>query len=173
MSCCEDLDFDDPAHYRAGSVNLAWTTGAGWQPIGTSMHPFATIFKGNGYKISNLTVNRPDSEGGLFGVIDGSETDAVIEGVGLTDVDIVGGTPVGGLVGYNRAGDISQSYVSGHVTARGNGTSSIVGGLVGSNVGGLITRSYSETQVKDNLSDRLPTALAGGLVALKRQPRSH
>ena len=29
-----DLDFDDPASYRSGSVNTAWTGGSGWTPIG-------------------------------------------------------------------------------------------------------------------------------------------
>ncbi len=162
----QNLDFDNPLHYRAGSVNSAWTTGAGWQPIGTSKYPFAAMFKGNGYTISNLIVNRPDSDGGLFGVIDGSETDTVIEGLGLSDVNIVGGEHVGGLVGYNQAGNISKSYVTGFVAARGNGTSAISGGLVGRNVGGSITESYSETQVKGNLENRLTRSLAGGLVAL-------
>ena len=161
-----DLDFDNPAHYQAGSVNTAWTSGEGWQPIGTQRYPFTTRFKGNGYTISNLRVNRPDSDGGLFGVIDGSETDAVIEGLGLSNVDIVGGAHVGGLVGYNQAGDISKSYVTGSVVASGRDGSAIVGGLVGRNVRGFIAESYSETQVKGNLSDSLTTALAGGLVAL-------
>ncbi len=162
-----DLDFDNPAHYRAGSVNTAWTTGSGWQPIGTSLHPFTAIFKGNGYTISNLRVNRPDSDYiGLFGVLDGSKSDVVIEGIGLTGVDIVGGAHVGGLVGTNRAGDIRRSYVSGSVTTRGNGTSAMVGGLVGRNVAGSITESYAETQVKANLAAGLSVALAGGLVAL-------
>ena len=79
-----DLDFDNPAHYRAGRVNTAWTSGAGWQPIGTLRHPFTATFKGNGYTISNLRMNRPENDGGLFGVIDGSETDVAIEGLGLT-----------------------------------------------------------------------------------------
>ena len=161
-----DLDFDNPAHYRAGSVNTAWTTGAGWQPIGTLRHPFVATFQGNGYTISNLTVNRADSDAGLFGVIDGRDANAVIEGLGLTDVDIIGGAHVGGLVAYNSAGNIRQSYVSGYVTARGNGTSAIVGGLVGRNDDGIITASYAMAQVRTSLSDRLPTVLAGGLVAL-------
>ena len=161
-----DLDFDNPTHYRTGRVNTAWTGGAGWQPIGTSLYPFTATFKGNGYTISNLRVNRPDRDGGLFGVIDGSESDVVIEGLGLIDVDIVGGTHVGGLVGTNRAGDIRRSYVTGYVVARGDGTSAIVGGLVGRNVAGSITESYSQTQVKGNLSAGLSVASAGGLVAL-------
>ena len=162
----QDLDFDNPAHYRTGRVNTAWTSGAGWQPIGTQMLPFVATFKGNGYTISNLRVNRPESNGGLFGVIDGSEADVAIEGLGLSDVDIVGGVHVGGLVGHNRAGDISQSYVTGSVSTTGKDGSAIVGGLVGSNVGGSITESYAETQVKGNLADSLTTSLAGGLVAL-------
>ena len=167
----QDLDFDNPAHYQSGRVNSAWTSGAGWQPIGTQSYPFAATFKGNGYTISNLRVNRPDSDSGLFGVIDGGEADVAIEGLGLSGVDIVGGAHVGGLVGHNRAGDISKSYVTGSVVASGRDGSAIVGGLVGSNVGGSITESYAETQVKANLSDSLTTdrltmALAGGLVAL-------
>ena len=162
----QDLDFDNPAHYRAGRVNTAWTSGAGWQPIGTSLYPFTATFRGNGYTISNLTVNRLDSDGGLFGMIDSSEANATIEGLGLIDVDIVGGAHAGGLVGYNRAGNISKSYVTGSVAARGNGISSIVGGLVGRNEGGIITASYALAQVRTSLSNKLPTVLAGGLVAL-------
>ena len=162
-----NLDFNNPAHYRAGRVNTAWTSGAGWQPIGTSRHPFTATFKGNGHTISNLKVNRPDSDYiGLFAVIDGRKSDVVIEGLVLTDVDIVGGAHVGGLVGTNRAGDIRRSYVTGYVVATGNGTSAIVGGLVGRNVAGSITESYAETQVKGSLSAGLSVALAGGLVAL-------
>ena len=162
----QDLDFDNPAHYQSGRVNTAWTSGAGWQPIGTQRYPFTATFKGNGYTISNLRVNRPDSDSGLFGVIDGGETNVAIEGVGLSGVNIVGGAHVGGLVGHNRAGGISKSYVTGSVATMGRDGSAIVGGLVGRNVGGSITESYSETQVKGNLSDRLAVALAGGLVAL-------
>ncbi len=161
-----DLDFDNPLHYQAGSVNTAWTTGAGWQPIGTLRHPFVATFKGNGYTISNLRMNRSDSDGGLFGVIDGRDADTVIGGLGLTDVDIVGGEHVGGLVGYNRAGNINQSYVTGYVAAKGRNGSAIVGGLVGRNDDGIITASYVMAQVKTSLSDRLPTVLAGGLVAV-------
>ena len=163
----QDLDFNNPAHYRAGRVNTAWTIGAGWQPIGTSPHPFMSTFKGNGYTISNLRVNRPDSDYiGLFAVIDGRKSDVVIESLGLIDIDIVGGAHVGGLVGTNRAGDIRHSYVRGSVATGGDGTSAIVGGLVGRNDAGSITESYSETQVKANLSAGLAVALAGGLVAL-------
>ena len=161
-----DLDFDNPAHYQAGSVNSAWTTGEGWRPIGTLLHPFTTMFKGNGYTISNLRVNRPDSNGGLFGAIDGSKTDVVIEELGLLDVNIVGGEHVGGLVGHNRAGDISKSYVTGSVAARGNDTSVIVGGLVGHNRAGDISKSYVTGSIVARGNGI--SAIVGGLVGHNR-----
>ena len=31
----KDLDFKSPSSYGAGNINTAWTTGDGWEPIGT------------------------------------------------------------------------------------------------------------------------------------------
>ena len=162
----QDLDFDNSAHYQVGRVNTAWTSGAGWQPIGTQRYPFTARFKGNGYTISNLRINRPDSDSGLFGAIDGSETNVAIKGLGLTNVDIVGGAHVGGLVGHNRAGDISKSYVTGSVSALGNGTSSIVGGLVGHNRSGNISQSYVAGSVVARGNGT--SLIVGGLVGHNR-----
>ena len=42
-----------------------------WQPIGSSDGPFKAIFEGNGYTISNLTINRgSSSDVGLFAKLD-------------------------------------------------------------------------------------------------------
>ena len=161
-----DIDFNNPAHYQVGRVNTAWISGAGWQPIGTQRYPFTARFKGNGYTISNLRMNRPDSDGGLFGAINGSKTDVAIEGLGLSDVNIAGGAHVGGLVGYNRAGDISQSYVTGSVSARSDGTSSIVGGLVGHNRAGDISQSYVTGSVVARGNGT--SLIVGGLVGHNR-----
>jgi hypothetical protein len=57
---------------------------------------------------------------------------------------VQGDSCVGGLVGYNRAGTVSQSYATGAVT----GTSA-VGGLVGFNTG-VITQSYAIGTVTGN-----------------------
>ena len=52
------LDFNNNASYRNAPANRnRWTTGSGWQPIGTSSNTFNAIFKGNGYTISNLMIN--------------------------------------------------------------------------------------------------------------------
>ena len=161
----KDLDFNDPDSYRSGRVRRAWTIGAGWQPIGSSAYPFTAIFEGNGFTISNLRVNRT-GDAGLFGVMDGSRHDARIEQLGLLNVDIVGGGRAGSLVAYNRAGAISESYATGYVTANGHNSSAIAGGLVGRNDAGSISASYAAVQLRSNLSDRLMSAFAGGLVAI-------
>ena len=128
--------------------------GTNWEPIGTFSNSdpnadFEATFDGNGYTISNLSINRSTaSDLGLFGVV-GSR--AKIHRVGLVNVNVTGNQFVGGLVGYSSGSTITASYVTGSVT----GTAG-VGGLVGSN-DGAISASYSTAAVTGN-SD------VGGLV---------
>ena len=65
---------------------------------------------------------------------------------------VTGETYVGGLVGWNEAGSVSDSYSTGSVT--GN---SSVGGLVGYNFEGTVIDSFSTGNVTGNYS-------VGGLV---------
>ena len=131
----KDLDFDNDASYSNAANKVTWTTGSGWQPIGTSSNPFNATFRANKYSISNLMIARSSLNAvGLFGKT-GSQ--ARIEGVGLIDADIQGYDNVGGLVGYNNGGTITNSYITGIV--RGDDS---IGGLVGYNNGGTITNSY-------------------------------
>ncbi|MEF8875059.1 MAG: hypothetical protein V5A88_10415, partial [Candidatus Thermoplasmatota archaeon] len=47
----------------------------GWKPIGEDLYPaFSGTFKGNGYKISDLYINREITRVGLFGAVDGKLT---------------------------------------------------------------------------------------------------
>ena len=125
-----DLDFKDSESYASGTVNTEWTSGKGWVPIGTEDSPFVAMLEGNGQVISNLFILRPDYEEeysrgvGLFGHTGSTST---FRGIGLTEVDVIGATWVGGLVGYNQ-GRIERCHVSGNV----NGSDE-VGGLVGEN----------------------------------------
>ena len=151
------LDFKQGASYRSGVIRAAWTSGSGWQPIGTPGIPFITpeapftipeapfdaIFNANGHTIANLRIDRGDAERGvgLFGV---TASNAKIENVGLLSVDILGNQGVGGLVGYKRGGSIVNSYVTGQV--RGVGAYD-VGGLVGWHRGGTISNSHSSSTV--------------------------
>ena len=111
--------------------NLDLSAADDWLPI----NAFTGIFEGNGHTISNLTINRPNTDGvGLFGDVErGSE----INNIGLLNVDIKGSTFVGGLVGQNNSGSIKNSYAIGSIDGRND-----VGGLVGQNNSGSIKNSY-------------------------------
>ena len=133
-----NLDFYDEDSYSSTANRITWTTGSGWQPIGNFSNAFTGQFEGNGFTISNLTINRSGtSEIGLFGYM---ESGAEITNVGLLNVDIIGDNFVGGLVGENE-GTITNSYVAGSVSGGGN-----VGGLVGRNFR-TITDSYATGSV--------------------------
>lgn len=138
----------------------------GNQCFGQAVIPeFAGSFDGNRHVISNLCI-RGTNHLGLFGRLD---KEASIKSLGLTQVDINGiGYYVGGLVGYNTRGIISDSYCQGIVKGRigagglagtshhgtvrncyskGKVGGTYVGGLVGRNVNGIITDSYSRCTI--------------------------
>ena len=134
-----NLDFDDDQSYRSTANKVAWTAGSGWVPIGDGDAGFTGIFEGNGYTLSNLTINTTTNYIGLFGYL--PIRDAAIYGVGLLDVAVRGNLRVGGLVGWNE-GTIANSYSHGRVHGDRN-----VGGLAGNNINGTIVNSYSSGQV--------------------------
>jgi len=126
----------------AGYEELASATaneGKGWEPIGTELHPFTGSFNGQGYEIRDLFINRPaEVDVGLFGYV--GEW-GVIEDVGVVNATATGNSHVGGLVGENWEGDVSNSYSTGNVTGNLG-----VGGLVGGNAG-TVSNSYSSGNV--------------------------
>ncbi|RKP51451.1 hypothetical protein D7Z26_16810 [Cohnella endophytica] len=124
----------------------------GWLPIGGSGQPFQGNMDGNGHKITGLTINRPDDYYvGLFGFIG---FNASVKNMKLENVNVTGKEEVGGLVGLNVGGEISNSSATGSVT----GNDSSVGGLVGYNYYGEISDSYATGSVTGNESS------VGGLV---------
>jgi hypothetical protein len=140
------------ACYRLdGNLDL---TGISWSSA--VVPAFAGVFDGQGFVISNLTINQPGSENiGLFGRVDAG---GQIRNLGVENVNITGSDYVGGLVGKNYSGPLTSCYATGSVS----GTDS-VGGLVGENdgtlascyatgsvsgtdhVGGLVGYNYSGT----------------------------
>jgi hypothetical protein len=100
-------------------------------------------FDGNGHKISNLSFNFDFvSHVGLFGYL---APDGKVTQVGVETVNIIGASFVGGLVGANWDGTVSDCYSTGNVTGSAT-TSEIsyeesVGGLVGDNRG-TVSDSY-------------------------------
>jgi hypothetical protein len=105
-------------------------------PIGTNVLPFTGVFDGRGYEVQNLRLALAgETYIGLFGYV-GRPGKApyplpgTVENLRLVDVEISGGTCVGGLVGWNGGTVLSCS-----VTGRVEGTIRYAGGLVGSNMG--------------------------------------
>ena len=156
-----DEDFilmNDLDSTTAGYTGLASPTadrGKGWEPIGTTLEPFAGNFDGQGYEIRDLFIDRPDKDKldwniGLFGFVNIKGT---IKNVGVVNTYIVGWWCVGGLVG-NNWGTVSNSYSTGSVTGLRH-----TGGLVGCNSFGTVTKSYSTSNVTG-------TYHFGGLVGL-------
>ncbi|HHV15556.1 MAG TPA: hypothetical protein GXX58_03150, partial [Gelria sp.] len=141
------------------NLNVApYNEGEGWEPIGNDWYQFTGTFDGNGKIISKLTIKSTGSYVGLFGFADGSH----IKNVKLEDVNVTGDYQVGGLVGDNKDGEITNSYATGAVTGIGDDEVDVVdvGGLVGYNEG-VITNSYATGAVTGTGGDEV---YVGGLV---------
>ena len=163
-----DLDFDDPTDYASGTVNTAWTTGAGFPPIGNftppasnPQSPFTGTFEGNRHTISNLQMDPTTTIAtGLFSLLGEG---GVVRNVGLLSVTVVGVNNAGAVVGRNE-GTVFATYATGSVTGEGG-----VGGLVGHQNGGATTAkprvaaSYSAVTVDTSGGSGNNT---GGLVGL-------
>jgi len=112
------------------SQTASWYDGKGFDPIGglggsTSENPFTGSFDGNGHVISNLTINRPNTNRvGLFRQLGASVGKVVLKNVDITGNDGVG-TVVGADSGINGGG-VSDCYASGTVDGSG-----AVGGIAG------------------------------------------
>lgn len=114
--------------------------GKGWHPIGSMEDPFSGYYDGNGFKITHLYINRPETlDVGLFGYVD----NATLKNVFLENVSVRGEEVVGSLAGVLLDSEVYRSYAAGNVTGEYNQ----VGGLVGRNSGGSISASYAAAAV--------------------------
>ncbi|MDP7264662.1 MAG: GLUG motif-containing protein [Candidatus Thermoplasmatota archaeon] len=93
-------------------------------------------FNGSGHIISNLNMDHPfASDVGMFGYI---HNYTVIENLRVFGFNINGSDHIGGLVGWNDGGKLSNCSTMGNVTGDED-----VGGIVGYNVGGTIKNCSS------------------------------
>ena len=117
-----------------------------WDPIGDydSGASFTGLLDGNGYTISNLTINRPDEDGvGLF-VLIGVHTDSYVgrvQNLGFENANITGAKSVGPLAGFS-AGTITNCYATGSITGNNQ-----TGGLIGAMGNGLVSDCYAKSDV--------------------------
>lgn len=138
-------EFPESHFILTGDIDASETSaGEGFDPIGDNTTPFTGSLDGDGFTISNLTINRPTEEYvGLFGVIDGGAT---VTDLYIQSADVTGENEVGILAGSND-GDILNSYTTGTVNGLDN-----IGGFVGRN-NGLVQQSFSSaiTNGSDNV----------------------
>jgi hypothetical protein len=109
-------------------------------------------FDGNGHEISNLSFSFDSiSQVGLFGCL---SCHGEVTEVGVENVNVTGASSVGGLVGVNWGGAVSDCYATGRVTGRFTkpeiGNEADAGGLVGLNHKGTVNNSYFTGSVSGN-----------------------
>src|SRR6516225_2330720 len=93
-----------------GNIDLS---GVNFTPIGSLVNPFTGTFNGNGYTISNLSINLPStSHVGLFGWVGQTGN---VHSLRLSNVSVIGNGDVGGLAG-GVEGVIAECSVSGSVS---------------------------------------------------------
>ncbi len=138
-----DLDED-----TSGYSEYNW--GSGWDPIGSfDDSPFTGYFDGNGYSISDLTIDRDENDyGGLFAYMDG----AFISDLGLINADITGYHHQGVLAGRADDSHIMRCHAEGTIVSHGTVN---VGGLIGSaRVGDmLIEQCFADVDVTVDIHD--------------------
>ncbi len=139
----ELIDFISVRDNLGGTFRLVSDIGmdssVSWAPIGDEVDKFTGTFDGQGYTISDLFIESVSSDLGLFGYVNG----ATLENIKLDNVDINGGSNVGGLVGRADNSEIINCSVEGNVD--GNGIN--VGGLVGYAYTSTISNSSAEVAV--------------------------
>ncbi len=121
------------AHFQqVADISLdGYGSPSGWDPIGAMNYEFQGTYDGDGFQVSNLTIDVTTLSGsdrydlGLFGWVG---NDGVITNVHLEAVSITGDSTAGGLAADNK-GTITNCTVAGEITVLYNGA----GGLVGSN----------------------------------------
>ncbi len=185
-SCWSDsLELDNDID---ASDTQNWNDGDGWSPIGNNSHKFSGDFKGQGYKIYNLYINRPLQDYiGFFGytknveIIDLDLDNSDVEGknyVGAlignndnisnvsncsTTGSIIGYSSTGGLIGEN---DYRSSVINCFSTASVEG-SSYIGGLVGYNKGSSVVKNcYATGSVTGENDEGFAPNAIGGLVGI-------
>ena len=96
-----------------------------WTPIGTESHQYTGTFDGGGHTISGLKIDQSGTDN--VGLIGRLGSGGKVQDVTLTEVNVTGGTYVGGIAGQTD-GTVENCSVNGTVTGQNQ-----TGGIVGRN----------------------------------------
>jgi len=140
------------------SDTVNWNSGAGFTPISG----FTGTLEGNGYTISDLTIDRPNgSEIGMFADIDNGAT---VQDINFNGGSIIGENSVGMLAGTILGGTITN--INSNVPVTGQ---YIVGGLIGQVNIDNVSASITDSSVSNSVLVLDPTSATnfiGGAFAL-------
>ena len=144
-------------HYKlVENVSLPLGNTSNWVPIGANNNAFTGSFDGGGFTLKGLSLQASgDDYQGLFGV---TGPGAVVENLGLAELNVRGKDNVGGLVGLN-GGTVRNCHATGSVNSSGNN----VGGLVGRNEG-MVQNCYAMGNVNGSSVSGSGSSHVGGLV---------
>jgi hypothetical protein len=170
INSCQELQAMDEhldGNYALGAnINCyntrTWNSGAGFDPIGNYTadlnNTFSGSLNGRNYSISNLYINRPNSDRvGLFNSLENS----TIENIFLTDINFVGDTSVGGLSGSTYS---TQSSIMTNITLTGEITgNSIVGKLIGFSQIGSFSCNSITTNILTNCTSNCNSENCGDI----------
>ena len=169
-----DLNFDtdgDGSTHTGGTGDMQddyYNAGMGWEPIGSTSTSaslselFATTFRGNGFVIDNLFINRTPGNNhslGMFGEIDST---ARIETLGVTNAFVGTNANFIGILAGANSGVIIGCYVTGKVQNLASPAGGMVGYInshipaSGPSVGAIIA-SYSTAEVELTATSAITT----------------
>ena len=131
-----------------------------WTPIGSEEHPFKGVFDGGGHTINELSIRSNTSSSryvGLFGYVFGGTIQNLTVN-GTVELTVNASAYVGGIVGYNKEGTITNCRNESAIHIEGAvNTGYYVGGIVGQDFAGTVTKCRNEGDVTGD-------SRAGGIV---------
>ena len=131
-----DLNRSTPGYGEVAGPNA--NSGQGFEPIGNATQPFTGTVDGDGHTIFGIRIDRPDqNQIGVFG-----QNTGTIRNVSLGDVEVLGATSTGALVGSNE-GLVARASSAGSTAT--DDEANAVGGLVGQNRGTIEASRSSGT----------------------------
>ena len=160
-----DQAADPDAHAKLmNNIDLSSVCSAeegSWNPIGTSSKPYSGTFDGNGKTISGLYIDSSDTDyQGLFGYLGTVDQGGTVQNLSVSgSVSVSHGENVGGIVGYNFSGTVTNCAFSGSVG--GMFSCSYVGGIVGYNSSGTVTNCAFSGSVSGSVSGNYVGGVVG------------
>ncbi|PWJ43203.1 InlB B-repeat-containing protein [Sediminitomix flava] len=135
-------------HYRmVNDIDAAdtkdWNEGEGFSPIGADGNAFTGVFDGAGNTISNLYINRPNSEN--VGFISSAWLGSKIENIGLINLDITARKYIGGLVANPNNSVIENCFTHGKIKGQSH-----IGGLCNYAFRSSLINSFSNVNITGN-----------------------